>query len=30
LAHRLGINTRRGLTQSEVAFLLNGQRADGE
>jgi hypothetical protein len=29
LAHRLGINARRGLTQSEVAFLLNGQRADG-
>ncbi|MCB8878524.1 MobF family relaxase [Acidisoma silvae] len=29
LAHRLGINTNRGLTASEVAFLLNGQRADG-
>ena len=29
LARRLGINTRRVLTQSEVAFLLNGQRADG-
>jgi hypothetical protein len=29
LAQRLGIDTRRGLKQSEVAFLLNGQRADG-
>jgi len=29
LAKRLGIDTRRGLKQSEVAFLLNGQRADG-
>jgi hypothetical protein len=29
LAQRLGIDARRGLTQSEVAFLLNGQRADG-
>lgn len=30
LAQRLGINTRRGLTQREMAFLLNGQRADGD
>ena len=30
LATRLGINPRRGLKQQEVAFLLNGQRADGE
>jgi hypothetical protein len=30
LAKRLGIDVRRGLTQSQVAFLLNGQRADGE
>ncbi|WP_298264663.1 MobF family relaxase [Acidocella sp.] len=29
LAHRLGIVPNRGLTPSEVAFLLNGQRADG-
>jgi len=29
LARRLGIDANRGLTQSEVAFLLNGQRADG-
>jgi TrwC relaxase len=29
LARRLGIDTNRGLTQSEVALLLNGQRADG-
>jgi hypothetical protein len=30
LAARLGINPHRGLKQQEVAFLLNGQRADGE
>jgi hypothetical protein len=30
LAQRLGIDTRRGLTQREMAFLLNGQRADGD
>jgi len=30
LAQRLGIDTRRGLTQREVSFLLNGQRADGD
>ncbi|HTU54094.1 MAG TPA: MobF family relaxase [Acetobacteraceae bacterium] len=30
LARRLGINTNRGLSPSEVAFLLNGQRADGQ
>jgi molybdopterin-guanine dinucleotide biosynthesis protein len=30
LAARLGINPSRGLKQQEVAFLLNGQRADGE
>jgi hypothetical protein len=30
LAQRLGIDARRGLTQREVAFLLNGQRSDGE
>ncbi len=29
LAARLGIEPGRGLTQSEVAYLLNGQRADG-
>jgi hypothetical protein len=29
LAARLGITPNRGLTPSEVAFLLNGQRADG-
>ena len=29
LAARLGIEQGRGLTQSEVAYLLNGQRADG-
>lgn len=29
LANRLGINQNRGLTPKEVAFLLNGQRADG-
>lgn len=29
LARRLGINTNCGLTPSQVAFLLNGQRADG-
>lgn len=29
LAARLGIQQGRGLTQGEVAFLLNGQRADG-
>ncbi|MDD2794633.1 MobF family relaxase [Acidocella sp.] len=29
LARRLGIDPNRGLTQSEIAFLLNGQRADG-
>lgn len=29
LAQRLGIDPNRGLTQSEIAFLLNGQRADG-
>ncbi|MCB8883940.1 relaxase domain-containing protein [Acidisoma cellulosilytica] len=29
LAHRLAINTNRGLRAGEVAFLLNGQRADG-
>ncbi|OYV28699.1 MAG: hypothetical protein B7Z81_15565, partial [Acidocella sp. 20-61-6] len=29
LAARLGIKPNRGLTPSEVAFLLNGQRADG-
>jgi TrwC relaxase/AAA domain len=29
LARRLGIDPNRGLTPSEVAFLLNGQRADG-
>jgi molybdopterin-guanine dinucleotide biosynthesis protein len=30
LALRLGIDPHRGLTQSQVAFLLNGQRADGK
>lgn len=30
LAQRLGIDTSRGLTQREMAFLLNGQRADGD
>jgi hypothetical protein len=30
LANRLGIDPNRGLTQREVAFLLNGQRADGD
>ncbi len=30
MVHRPGIHTRRGLTQSEVACLLNGQRAAGE
>ncbi len=30
LANRLGIEPNRGLTPREVAFLLNGQRADGE
>jgi molybdopterin-guanine dinucleotide biosynthesis protein len=30
LAKRLGIDVRRGLTQSQVAFSLNGQRTDGE
>jgi hypothetical protein len=30
LATRLGINPHRALKQQEVAFLLNGQRADGE
>ena len=30
LANRLGIDPNRGLTPKEVAFLLNGQRADGE
>jgi hypothetical protein len=30
LAARLGITPNRGLTPSEVAFLLNGQRADGQ
>ena len=30
LANRLGIDPNRGLTPREVAFLLNGQRADGE
>lgn len=30
LAARLGINPNRGLTPSQVAFLLSGQRADGE
>lgn len=30
LAARLGINPSRGLTPSEVAFLLSGKRADGE
>lgn len=29
LAQRLGIDPNRGLTAGEVAFLLNGQRADG-
>ena len=29
LARRLGVDPNRGLTQSEVALLLNGQRADG-
>jgi hypothetical protein len=29
LAVRLGIEAGRGLAQSEVAYLLNGQRADG-
>ena len=29
LARRLGIDPRRGLRPGEVAFLLNGQRADG-
>ena len=29
LAQRLGIDPNRGLTASEVAFLLSGQRADG-
>jgi hypothetical protein len=29
LAKRLGINPHRGLRPNEVAFLLNGQRADG-
>lgn len=29
LANRLGIDPNRGLTAKEVAFLLNGQRADG-
>ncbi len=30
LANRLGINPNRGLTPKEVAFLLNGQRTDGD
>jgi TrwC relaxase/AAA domain len=30
LATRLGIDTNRGLTTDEIAFLLNGQRADGK
>ncbi len=30
MVHRLGIHTRRGLIQSEVACLLTGQRAAGE
>ncbi|NNM56236.1 MAG: relaxase domain-containing protein [Acidocella sp.] len=30
LANRLGIDPNRGLTAKEVAFLLNGQRADGK
>jgi hypothetical protein len=29
LAARLGITPNRGLKQDEIAFLLNGQRADG-